>query len=64
MAVATVDPIFRDMMFVTKGNGLLERDVDGGRVGRPVNFPSDPTERTNKRDSAEGDHARMNVRAR
>jgi hypothetical protein len=63
VAVTAVDPIVRDMMFVTKRNGLLQRDTDLRGIGRPINGRSGPTSSTDQDDQPENSDASVNVRA-
>lgn len=63
VAVPAVDPIVSDMMFVTKRNGLLQRDTDLRRIGRPIDGRSGPTSSTDQDDQAENGDASVNVRA-
>ena len=63
VAIATVDAVVPDVMFVAEGNRLFERHIDIGRVGRPKDRVSGPTGAADERDEPENDHACMDVGA-
>lgn len=48
VAVATINPVIADVMFVTEGNGLLHWNIDIGGVGRPKDGRSRPSRRANQ----------------
>ena len=48
MAIAAIDSVVANVMFVTEGNRLIERDSDISSVRRPKNFRSRPARPANQ----------------
>ena len=53
VAVAAVDPVIANVMFMTERHGLLEWNIDVGRVRRPKNLRRRPARSAKQNDRAD-----------
>lgn len=64
VTITTIDSVIANVMFVAERHRLIQRNIDIGRVGRPIDFGGGPTGYANEHDDTENRYTRVNVRPR
>ena len=64
VTITAIDAVIANVMFVAEGHRLIQRNIDIGRVGRPIDFGGGPTGYANEHDDTEYRYTRVNIRPR
>ena len=64
VTITAIDAVIANVMFMAERHRLIQRNIDIGRVGRPIDFGGGPTGYANEHDDTEYRYTRVNIRPR